>query len=88
MTREDRHALELKVWRDTSRGDVLAEGLAQLDAYLDRLGAEGARAGAATGTLVLFDARTGSPSGDDWAQRGTLSEAQTPSGRTVRLLRA
>ena len=89
MLHEDRHALELKVWRDTSRGDVLAQGLAQLDGYLDRLSAEGPRsAGAASGTLVLFDARTGSPTGDDWAQRGTLSAAQTPSGRTVRLLRA
>ena len=75
----DDHALELKVWRDTSRGDVLAEGLEQLDGYLDRLGP-------ASGTLVLFDARSGAPTGEAWAERGHLATATTPAGRLVRLL--
>jgi len=48
----DRHALELKVWRD-GRQDPLAAGLDQLSAYLDRLGLE-------RGTLLIFDQRHGS----------------------------
>jgi AAA domain len=43
-------AVELKVWRE-HRPDPLAEGLAQLSRYLDRLGLD-------TGTLILFDARS------------------------------
>ncbi len=76
---EDRHALELKVWRD-GRPDPLVKGLAQIDGYLARLGLP-------TGTLVLFDARTASPHGDAWERRGEFSEAVTPGGRTVTVLR-
>ena len=78
-TGEDRHALELKVWRDGQK-DPLEKGLEQIDGYLERLGL-------ATGTLMLFDARTSAPSGDGWEKRGEFSEAQTPSGRAVTLLR-
>lgn len=45
----DRHAIELKVFRD-GRPDPLPGGLDQLSAYLDRLGLP-------TGTLVIFDQR-------------------------------
>jgi hypothetical protein len=78
-TGEDRHALELKVWRDGQK-DPLALGLTQIDGYLQRLDL-------ATGTLMLFDARPAAPSGDDWETRGEFAEVQTPSGRTVTLLR-
>jgi hypothetical protein len=76
---EDRHALELKVWRDGSK-DPLAQGLTQIDGYLQRLGL-------ATGTLLLFDARSAAPAGDDWETRGEFTEAPTPSGRIVTVLR-
>ncbi len=49
----ERFALELKVWRD-GQSDPLGKGLAQLTAYLDRLGL-------ATGTLLLFDQREKAP---------------------------
>ena len=46
-----REALELKVWRDRDKkGDPLAAGLVQLDAYLATLGLS-------RGVLVIFDAR-------------------------------
>ena len=76
---EDRHALELKVWR-TGQKDPLVSGLEQLDGYLERLGL-------ATGTLLLFDARSTAPTGDDWENRGEFSESTTPAGRTVTVLR-
>jgi hypothetical protein len=76
---EDRHALELKVWRDGQK-DPLAQGLTQIDGYLQRLGL-------ATGTLLLFDARSAAPAGDDWETRGEFTEAPTPSGRIVTVLR-
>jgi hypothetical protein len=76
---EDRHALELKVWRD-GRPDPLAKGLTQIEGYLARLGLP-------TGTLVLFDARATSPRGEAWESRGEFSEAVTPGGRTVTVLR-
>lgn len=47
----DRHALELKVWRE-GRPNPIEDGLGQLGRYLDRLGL-------ATGTLVVFDQRLG-----------------------------
>ena len=78
-TGEDRHALEIKVWRDGQK-DPLVKGLEQIDGYLERLGL-------ATGTLLLFDARSTAPSGDDWESRGEYQEAATPSGRTVTVLR-
>lgn len=49
----ERFAIEIKVWRD-GRPDPLPEGLAQLTAYLDRLGL-------GEGTLLLFDARSTAP---------------------------
>ena len=76
---EDRHALELKVWR-AGQKDPLVSGLEQLDGYLERLGL-------ATGTLLLFDARSTAPTGDDWENRGEFSESTTPAGRTVTVLR-
>ena len=76
---EDRHAIEVKVWRDGD-ADPLTEGLAQLDAYCDRLAL-------AAGTLVIFDARSTAES-VPWNTRGMLSAETSPTGRSVRLLRA
>jgi hypothetical protein len=72
-----REALELKLWAQ-GRPDPLAQGLAQLDAYLDRLSLR-------TGVLVVFDRRPGAA---PLAERTLLGSATTPSGRTVTLLRA
>ena len=47
----DRWAVELKVWRDNSPGDVVADGKEQLTDYLERLGLKG-------GTLIVFDGRS------------------------------
>ena len=77
-TGEDRHALELKVWRK-GQADPTAAGLVQLDGYLDRLGL-------ATGVLVVFDARPSGPKGKNWRKRGQLGERVTPGGRTVTVL--
>jgi hypothetical protein len=72
----DTLGIEIKVWRDGER-DPLAEGLAQLDSYLNGLGL-------ATGWLVIFDRRSGlSPI----AERTRAEPAQTPSGRTVTVIR-
>jgi hypothetical protein len=71
-----REALELKVWRE-HQPDPLEQGLAQLDGYLDRLELD-------TGVLVIFDTR---PDTVPITDRTTFSEVQTPSGRTVTLLR-
>ncbi len=74
---EQREALELKVWAG-HQADPLAEGLTQIDSYLDRLSLD-------TGTLVIFDRRpTAAPIGE----RTGFDKAQTPSGRIVTLLRA
>ncbi|WP_224366175.1 ATP-binding protein [Hyalangium versicolor] len=70
------HALELKVWRE-QEADPLAEGLVQLEIYLERLGLE-------EGVLVIFDRRKqagGKP-------QGSFEESQTSSGRKVTVLRA
>ena len=69
--------IELKVWRDGEE-DPLAEGLAQLDAYLDGLGLP-------SGWLVIFDRRSGQP---PIAKRTTAEPAATPAGRTITLIRA
>ena len=50
----ERFALELKVWRDSSRADPAVRGLEQLAGYLDRLGLE-------EGTLLIFDDRSQAP---------------------------
>jgi hypothetical protein len=72
-----REALEMKVWRK-GKPDPLDEGLTQLDGYLDRLGLD-------TGALVIFDRR---PQAAPVAERTAFTEATTPSGRTVTVLRA
>jgi len=72
-----RHALELKVWRQ-HESDPLAQGLAQLDAYLDRLSLD-------TGVLVIFDRR---PQAAPVAERTRFEKATSPSGRPITLLRA
>jgi hypothetical protein len=72
-----REAAELKVWRP-GESDPLAEGLAQLDAYLDRLSLP-------TGVLVVFDRR---PAAAPIAERTRFAQAASPSGRTVTVLRA
>ncbi|MBO0856741.1 MAG: ATP-binding protein, partial [Nocardia sp.] len=72
-----REALELKVWTDDS-GDPLETGAAQLDNYLDRLELS-------TGVLIIFDRRSTARS---VTERTRFSDALTPSGRVVTLLRA
>jgi hypothetical protein len=72
-----REALELKVWRD-KKPDPRDEGLAQLDAYLERLGLD-------RGVLVLFDRRAEAAA---LPARIDFAPAQTPAGRPVTLLRA
>ena len=70
-----RRAMELKVWRK-GQADPLAKGLAQLDGYLDGLRLS-------RGTLVIFDAR------GRVARKGVrFTEARTPKGRTVTVMRA
>jgi hypothetical protein len=73
----DTLAMELKVWRD-KEVEPLAEGLAQLDRYLEGLGQE-------TGWLVIFDQRGGQP---PLAERTRAEQATTPKGRSVTLIRA
>jgi hypothetical protein len=72
-----RQAFELKVWRP-GESDPLVEGLAQLDAYLDRLGLD-------TGALMLFDRR---PAAAPIAERTRFAQATSPAGRPITLLRA
>ena len=75
---EDRHAIELKVWRP-GKPDPLAKGLEQLEGYLARLGL-------AQGVLVLFDRR---PEAEvvAWEERPRWEDALTATGRGVRVLR-
>jgi hypothetical protein len=73
----DTLAIEIKVWRDGAP-DPLAEGLPQLDGYLQGLGQD-------TGWLVLFDRRTGQL---PISQRTRAEAATTPSGRAVTVIRA
>ena len=70
-------AIEIKVWRP-EHPDPLPEGLTQLDGYLAGLGLD-------SGWLVLFDRRPGLP---PVATRLGTSEASTPSGRAVTVIRA
>jgi hypothetical protein len=71
-----REAMELKVW-PPGKPDPLPRGLEQLDAYLERLSLS-------TGVLAIFDRR---PEAPPLTERTSLSTAQTPSGRTITLLR-
>ncbi|WP_304608713.1 hypothetical protein [Hyalangium versicolor] len=72
-----RHALELKVWRD-NEADPLNKGLTQLDAYLERLGL-------GEGVLVIFDRRQQARRSES---RIRFEQAQAPSGRPITVLRA
>jgi hypothetical protein len=72
-----REALEIKTWRDR-RADPMRDGLRQLDGYLDRLGLD-------AGSLVIFDQRATAEPIDE---RTTFSEAQSPAGRPITVLRA
>ncbi len=69
-------AMELKVWRDHEK-EPLAEGLTQLDGYLNGLGLE-------SGWLVIFDRRSGQP---PIAERTRTEPATTPAGRQVTVIR-
>ena len=69
--------IELQVWRPGQR-NPLAEGLAQLDAYLAGLGLT-------TGWLVIFDQREGLA---PMSERTTSEGATTPGGRAVTVVRA
>lgn len=75
---QQREALEVKVWRRDSDTDPLAEGLIQLDGYLDRLELP-------TGVLVIFDRRE---EAEPLTERTALSETTSPAGRPITLLRA
>jgi hypothetical protein len=72
-----REAVELKVWRPGDP-DPLAQGLARLDGYLDRLVLD-------TGALVIFDRR---PNAAPVTERTAFAQATSPSGRPVTVLRA
>jgi hypothetical protein len=73
----DTLAIELKVWRDKAP-DPLAEGLVQLDGYLEGLGLS-------SGWLVIFDRRSGL---EPLAARTHAEQATTPVGRRVTVIRA
>jgi hypothetical protein len=85
-----REAVELKVWRPND-ADPLAEGLAQLDAYLDQhpghrfASGPGPRVDLDTGVLVVFDRRPGAA---PIAERTRFDKATSPTGRAVTVLRA
>lgn len=72
---QQRYAFELKVRRDGD-GDQLAEGLAQLDDYLARLGLD-------SGTLILFDQRSDAPPLPERIER----EQRDYGGRRILVLR-
>ena len=72
-----REAVELKVWRP-GKPDPQAEGLGQLEAYLERLGLQ-------RGVLALFDRREEAP---PLPERTRLEETATPAhGWPVTVLR-
>jgi hypothetical protein len=73
----DTLGIELKVWREGEK-DPLPKGLEQIDRYLAGLGL-------ATGWLVIFDRRSGLT---PIAERTSSSDAKTPSGREVVVVRA
>lgn len=70
------HAIELKVWRDDSQDDPLAEGLDQLGGYLARLGLD-------SGTLLIFDRRASAPPLPDRIAR----ESRQHPGRSIEIIR-
>ncbi|MCP2337065.1 ATP-binding protein [Actinomadura rupiterrae] len=70
-------AFELKV-RTEKTGDQVADGLEQLDRYIDRLGLD-------TGTLIVFDRR---PSAPPITERAGIETVKSPSGRKITLIHA
>ena len=72
-----REAIELKVWRD-GRKDPLAEGLVQIERYLDKVGLD-------HGVLILFDRRSNAA---PLEERTHEEAATTAKGRPIRVLRA
>jgi hypothetical protein len=70
-------AIELKA-RLAGQPDPLAEGLEQLDSYLDRLGLD-------VGTLIIFDRRPELP---PLHERISITETHTSSGKQITLVRA
>ncbi|MFI5715936.1 ATP-binding protein [Nocardia sp. NPDC051750] len=77
IRREQREAIELKIWPD-KQADPVADGAVQLGAYLDLLELQ-------SGTLVIFDRRTDAAS---IVERTRFDVITTPGGHTVTLLRA
>ncbi len=70
--------IEVKTWKDSDKvKDPVPAGLAQLDAYLARIGAE-------VGWLVLFDQRKGQP---ELAERTSIQRVTGASGRGVTVVR-
>lgn len=70
-------AIELNVWRDKAP-DPLAEGLVQLDGYLEGLGLS-------SGWVVIFDQRENQ---EPLAARTRSEQVTTPGERTVTVSRA
>jgi hypothetical protein len=68
--------IELKVWRP-GHPDPIQAGLEQIDRYLAGLGLD-------SGWLVIFDQRPDLP---PIAERTTTEPAQTPSGRSITVIR-
>jgi hypothetical protein len=75
--RPQREVIEVKVWHPRDKADPAADGLAQLDRYLDRLGLP-------SGVLAIFDARPGIP---PIPERTSVTAATSPAGRVITLLR-
>ncbi|MFM1842109.1 MAG: hypothetical protein RLZZ490_845 [Cyanobacteriota bacterium] len=69
--------MELKIWRP-NKADPLAQGLMQLDKYLDGLGLN-------TAWLVIFDRRPGLP---PMGERISIEEAISPAGRDIVVIRS
>ena len=70
--------IEVKTWRDRDkRGDPAAEGVAQLEAYL-------ARVGATHGWLMVFDQRKGA---GELTERVRVERVKAPGGREVAVVR-
>jgi len=70
--------VEVKTWRDSDkRGDPAAEGVAQLEGYM-------ARVGAGVGWLVVFDQRTGAKA---LPERVRVERVTGASGREVAVVR-
>lgn len=74
---DTRLAVEVKTWRDGDKSaDPTGDGIAQLDAYLARLGAS-------QGWLVVFDQRSHAASLPERLRREAVV---TPGGRRVEVL--